>query len=109
MSALKYAYKAVLDEFGIDPEDDTYSGGEDAGEFMSGEREIERFCSVTQSGDFFYANPITDDFDSAKERCVMYIGDPLYAEMPVCVIDLETGQRWEPDWSVITWQEVKAV
>jgi hypothetical protein len=99
------AYRKVLEEFYIDPEDIRYSGGEDAAEYLSGERPIERFCVVTVSGEFGYAYALDASLENAKERAMLNITDDCFAETPVAIIDLDTGKQFVPKWSTVQWEE----
>ncbi len=97
------AYRHVLKRHNIDPTDMTYSGGEDAGEFLSGERLIRRFCAVTRGSELglMYAVPDYDDMESAQQNSAEYIEDPEYAEIPVEIADLDTSERFEPEITIL--------
>lgn len=101
----KDAFAALLARYSIDPDDDSYSGAEDAKEFISGEREIRRFASVTVSGgEFWYVRADWATKDEAQSHAVSNIDDDVFAETPILVVDLETGQEWGPDWNSLNWQ-----
>lgn len=105
MNARVDKYKTILAEFGIDPTDDSYSGGEDAGLHLSGESPIERFCVVTRHESFVYAKAIWPDLESAQAAAVEYIADDTFFEVPVAIIDLDTGERFAPVME-IPWKRV---
>ncbi len=90
------AYEALLDELNIDPEDDTYSGGEDAAEFVSGEKPIERFCLVTQVGEWRYANASYATLDDARNAAAFDMEDDTFCEVPLRIVDLDTHQTVVP-------------
>ena len=97
-------YRAVLAETCIDPNDTSYSGGEDAGEFVRGERPIERYCAVTIGGGFSYATPTSTTLAQAKAKAAENIVDDIFNEIPHFIIDLDTGRRWQPNWTRIPWR-----
>lgn len=107
------AYKAVLERHDIDPKDDSYSGGEDAAEYLAGDREIERFCVVTMANCgaetvLTYAYSGCDSLENAKLAATANIDDNIYPETPLEIVDLDTGEILTPDWKSIVWApEVK--
>ncbi len=101
-------YKQVLDELNIDPDDTSYSGGEDAGLHVSGEVPLERYCVVTQGGEFTYAKAIWDTLEGAKASAMENVTDEVFQETPVAIIDLDTGERIEPDYDTVQWRKAVA-
>lgn len=109
------AFEKVLAEFHIDPKAMGSTGEEDAAEAIeqhqSGEVPLERFCLVTtaHSGgcQLFYAYAQDHDLVGAMNRAIESIDDSLFAETPVRIIDLDTGERKEPDWRTLQWKEEK--
>ena len=97
-------YKDVLEKCGIDPDGDSYSGEEDAQLHISGEVPLARYCVVTQCGEFTYAKANCETLDCAKGCALEYINDDLFQESPVAIIDLDTGERLEPDFSTVQWK-----
>jgi len=97
------AYKAILDKYYIDPNDTSYSGGEDAGEYVRGEKPIEQFCVVTRNGEFHYAYADDVTIEGAKEKAMMSIDDIDWSECPMLIINLDTGERIVPDWNSLQW------
>jgi len=94
----KAAYRKVIEAFGIDPEDVSNSGCEDAASYLNDETPIKRFCVVTQSGEWNYAYANSETLNDAKEWAMMNITDPEFAETPVAIIDLDAGTRLAPRW-----------
>lgn len=107
MSDRAESYRAILKRFSINPEDTSYSGAEDAAELLSGEREMCRYCLVTSAGDFFYAYAYDGTLEAAKKRAFESIDDPLFAESPITIIDLDTGEEWKPDYTTVQWDKVE--
>lgn len=108
----KRAYRVLLKEFYIDPKDKSYSGAEDAAEYLSGARKLERFCIVSCGGSdsegaaFMYACANCTTPPQAYEEAMQNIGDDIFPETPICVVDLETWARFEPVWSRTPWRLV---
>lgn len=101
------AYKAVLDDYGIDPNGTSYSGEEDAAATIEGDPDypLERYCVVTHSGEYVYAK-CHRTFDVATKEAVANCDDSLYAESPGTIIDLDTGAVYEPVWDELPWRRI---
>jgi hypothetical protein len=103
---LRTAFKAVLIEFDIWPSEDgeepeEYESGWDAAkDYAQGRETVHRFCMVTRSGQCQYATPTADSLDQAKEEICQNMDNDEYAETPVCIIDLETGERLDANLRV---------
>lgn len=101
------AYRAVLEEFSIDPAEGTHTGAEDAAERIegheSGEEPLNRYCVVKFSGDLSYSYPNYDNLEEAKAFATEDTADTLFAESPVAIIDLDTGERIVPQWESLQW------
>lgn len=63
-----------------------------------------RWAAVTRAGDLGYVYPAYDTAEDAQDRAVAYVGDDIYAEYPVCVVDLDTGRVLVPERTV-NWKE----
>lgn len=105
MSERKEAYRAVLERFHIDPEDERYCGFEEAKDYLSGGLPICRYCVVTSSGTYNYAYADYDELDAAKAAAIKDLYDDVFIESPVAIIDLDTGKEWTPDFTSIQWNE----
>lgn len=92
----------IADAFDIMGDD--YSGGEDMAFNLAHPAGLGRYCAVTVAGEHHYAYPICDSLAEAKERAVANIGDSIYAEHPVCVVNLDTGKRYEPNFRRLPWK-----
>lgn len=101
------AYKALLDEVGIDPEENIYSGEEDAALTLAGHPDYPlcRYAAVTYSSEYVYVT-LRPSFKLAADYAVSNCTDNLYAEAPGRVIDLDTGETYEPDWDNLPWKKL---
>lgn len=99
------AYRRVLKDHGIDLTAD-YTGAEDAAEWLDG-REIGRFAVITQAERFTYATPSAETLEEATRAAVEHSTDSLFAEGPVAVIDLDTGEEHRPAWDRLPWERVE--
>lgn len=90
------AFAALLKDDDTDKE--TYDDGEeeDPRIYLSGQEKIGRFCVVTlnwssRGYDKLFYLPIFNDMQAATNRAEEYIYDDLFEELPVKVVDLDTG------------------
>ncbi len=109
--ARELAFRAVLEKYGLELTS-SHSGAEDAEEYLSGSKPIRRFCAITtSSGDggrqLVYAYADSNTRHQAFDQAVGNIDDPDFAESPVAVVDLDTRETWEPDFSTIQWNSVQ--
>lgn len=95
------AFKALLDRFYASPDDYDEEVEEDPRPYLRDDdpTPLERYVCVTDhEGRAFFLPTFTDVF-SAQARAVEYARDDLFAETPVAIIDLDTGDEWTPQWS----------
>ena len=97
------AFRALCDAYGV-LEDEGYSGYEDAMEYIDGERPIERFAVVTASSEWAYVNARTETLEAAQRSAVANVSDDIFAEGPVEIVDLDTGEHYRPKWSSLVWE-----
>jgi hypothetical protein len=105
---LTEAESKITDEGELNELPCPYSGKEDAISAILQEESyhIDRYVAVTRSSGeegewtYLYCFPT---FDAAVERATEFIGDSLFEEFPVCVVDLETGDRHVAKINV-TWE-----
>lgn len=64
-----------------------------------------RYVCVTQHGEKTFFLPFFDSLGEAQERAVEYVNDDIFAEQPVEVFDLDTGEAHMPEWSKIEWEK----
>lgn len=59
--------------------------------------EPSRYCAVTFAQDHRYVYPLYDTLAAAKAAAVEHVGDDIYAELPLEVVDLDTGKCWKAE------------
>lgn len=88
----------------IDGEHWDTSAQEDIAEYFNEHKlEIARYAVVTRHDDVFYVKPCAYDLTDAYQRAMENINDSIFYEVPVEVVNLDTGQRWTPSWDSLTW------
>lgn len=102
------AFKALCDYHGIVPGDCSTTAGEDAADYLPFEggpaiREISQYCVVMRAGDIVYAYPTAETLEEAQTIARRYVGDDIYAEFPMELVDLDNGTRSFPIITV-TWE-----
>lgn len=86
---------------------DHNTGAEDVAAYLPGgfgpykrdpkEAELpKRFVAHTCSAELHYLYADYDDLADAKQRATAFVGDTIYAESPVAVHDLDTGDEYRP-------------
>jgi hypothetical protein len=108
LSPRQLAYLKLCERHGIVIGDDSSSAGEDAALYFSYGGEppdcvVERFAAVTVAGDFRYAYPDFSTLADAAAGAVKNIADDVFMEAPLCVADLDTGERFYPQWDTLQW------
>lgn len=89
----KAALEKLADRYEINPGDPN-TGAEDLGAYLDDPATIHRWVAVTRSGeqDIHYLKADFDEEGAAREYAVGFIEDPLFAELPVLVFDLDRGR-----------------
>lgn len=111
LTARQQALLALCDAHWIVVGDDSTATGEDAGEYfptiernpkhgqeqarLPASAEPGRYCALTTHDDSFFVIADFDSLEPAQERAVEHMADDIFAEQPVAVIDLDTGERWD--------------
>lgn len=105
------ALRKLCDEFYIDPESTASTGDEDAGFYFRPEddedhKPILPYVAVTgTAGDnprhYVYAD--FEALEAAQLRATDDADDPIFSEIPVAVVNLDTGARWVPCWRSLQW------
>lgn len=101
--------------YGVTPGDFSSSAGDDASDYLpywdtddnelaTPTKAISRWAAVTSSGEFNYIYPAYDTKEAAKDKAVTNVSDSIYAETPVILVNLDTGSRYSPNWSKLTWR-----
>lgn len=97
------AYAKVCERFAINPKDTSTAAGEDAGLILSGDEPCERYCVVTRNSDITYAYADDKTTEDARSHAIRNVDDSIFAEIPVAIIDLQTGEEMRPDWTSLPW------
>jgi hypothetical protein len=81
----------ATERFAIDTSPDT-TGGEDLAPYLAGEEPCGIWCAITTGREITYAYPTFADAAAASGRACEDILDDIYAEYPVAVVNLDTGE-----------------
>jgi hypothetical protein len=111
LTARQQTLLAICDAHWIVVGDDSTATGEDAGEYFAtierspkhGQHPARlpatsqpgRYCALTTHDDSFFAIADFETLEAAQERAVEHMADDIFAEQPVAILDLDTGQRWD--------------
>lgn len=66
------------------------------------------YCAITHHEDHHYLYPLYGTVRAAKARAVEFIVNDTFVEMPLAVVDLDTGKRWDAAITA-TWRPVAHV
>lgn len=93
----RQAFAELLKADGSDSEAYDRDEEEDPRPYLVGEKDLARFVCVTLNwssshGKLFYL-PEFDNFEKAQVRAEMYDRDDIFEEIPVKVVDLDTGEE----------------
>lgn len=93
-------FGTLMEKYQMSPEDYDEGEVEDPRPYFNGERECERYACVTMNwSSHGYAKHFFLLFDSAEvamARASEYDRDDIFEELPVEVVDLDTGDAWTP-------------
>lgn len=101
----------LLKEYGMEPTDYDEGEEEDPRPYFNGEASCEKFVCVTVNytshghAKYFFL-PTFDTAEGAMVRAELYAHDDIFEELPVAVIDLDTGARYTPER--IVWKRREA-
>lgn len=96
-------FAQVLERFGQTADDYDQGEEEDPRPYLSGEEECRRFCCITiHEGKVFFL-PTFETREEAQGRAVEYAQDDVFPELPVGVLDLDTGDTFYPQWDSLPW------
>lgn len=101
------AFRALIKRDGSDPEDYAYGEEEDPRPYLAGEEPCGRYVCVTcnwssSDGKLFYL-PIFEDISLAIARAEEYDRDDVFEEVPIKVVDLDTGNEYYAE-PIYTWK-----
>lgn len=104
------AFKELMDRHYQTPDDYDTGAEEDPRPYFAREAALGRYVCVTANpvpgnsdGKTFFL-PRFDDLADAQARAIEFADDDVFAEMPVEIVDLDTGRRWHPSWSSLRWR-----
>lgn len=81
------------------------TANEDISEFFGDDpTRIERWAAVTAGSEIRYIYPLYQRKSDAVAKATEHIGDSIFAEFPVAVVNLDTGTRYTPRWSSLVWR-----
>lgn len=86
-------FEQLCEDEGLDYTRVTYSGAEDALEYINGEKPVGRWVLITRASEnsgFVYAYH-EETYQDVIERAGQYIGDSVFEELPVLVMNMDTG------------------
>ncbi len=64
------------------------------------------YCAITHDEDRHYLYPLYGTLRAAKARAVEFIVNDTFVEMPLAVVDLDTGRRWDAAITA-TWRATR--
>ncbi len=105
------ALKALLEKYGASVEDYDHDVEEDLRPYFECDdtAEVGRYCCVTvnyssHGGAKFFFLPEFEDLNDAQDRAVEFMHDGIFEEIPVEVVDLDTGELHVPhvEWRALT-------
>lgn len=96
LAALLAEYQQVATDYDAGEE-------EDPRPYLSGETPCGRFVCVTDHESKIFFLPTFATAEIAMARAVEYVHDDIWPELPVAVVDLDTGRRYYPDFGALPW------
>lgn len=118
--ARRTAYIALIKKWWIDPDNEDTSSNEDAGHWLATAddsdpdfNEFGQYAAVTmgigENGDeIYYVYPEFNAIEDAQKKASDNIMDDLYPERPIEIVDLDTGDIYEPAIRVKWYPKEKA-
>lgn len=98
----------LLGEYGQEARDYDEGEEEDPRPYLTGEQECEQWCCVTEHDGKHFFLPTFHTADQAAARAVEYVEDDIWAETPVEVHNLDTGESLYPVWDALRWSPEKS-
>lgn len=77
---------------------------EDALDYLLGRKPLRRFCVVAGGGENVYLYPDADTLPAAAAVMEGKAQPDTWSEGLVEVLDLDTGERWEPVWESLQFR-----
>lgn len=104
------AFARLLAAYGLGPTDYDEGEEEDPRPYLDGELSVLPWALVTVNytshGEAKYFFLLFDAIGEAMERGVRFAQDDIFEELPVEVVNLDTGASFEPDYDALPWKKV---
>jgi hypothetical protein len=95
--------RALADYYGVD---ESTTAHEDLKPYLDGEGEIAAFAAVTRGHFTAYIYPYCDTAEQAQDRAEHNIATDTVPEYPVAVVNLDTGETWDPGVPEYAWAKI---
>ena len=98
------ALRKLADDHALSPNART-TAGEDLSADLAAPERLGAWCAVTYSPahETTYLYPHCDTAAAARERAERFLDDPTFAELPVEVVNLDSGERELGRLGVLAW------
>ncbi len=100
------AYAALLEHHWIDPSQSS-PAAETALEHLTGARPIKRFALIIRSGlangSAYEVEADHENYLAAMNAAGETLNDALALRVPVEIVNLDTGDRWQPQYAATAW------
>jgi hypothetical protein len=101
-------FKQLMKQYGMTASDYDAGGEEDPRPYLNGTDALSRFVCVTvnyssQGFARHYFLPVFHDIEHAVARATEHAADDIFEELPVAVVDLDTGETVKPQWNALPW------
>jgi hypothetical protein len=106
------ALRKLCDEYGLTIGGTSTSADEDIAAYFPSDTnpdpdEIDRWCAVTCNDNINYLYRYFDSKREAQLKALENVTDGIYPEIPVCIVNIDTGKSFEPNWERLTWRSAK--
>jgi hypothetical protein len=103
------AFKKLIESYNQAPTDYDEGEEEDPRLYIEGHEPIAPWCCVTVNySSHGYAKhfflPCFEERDAAELRATEFAQDGTFEELPVAVVNLDTGETHEPNWGSVEWR-----
>lgn len=101
------ALAALMAEHQAEPDDYDFDVEEDVRPYFK-RKAPRRFVCVTEHDGKPFFLPSFDTAEAAMARAVEYVHDDLFDEQPVAVVDLDSGDVYDPEPWAMPWRKSEA-
>lgn len=102
------AFAKLIEQYGQRPDDYDEGEEEDPRPYLSGELSLDPWIVVTANYSSHGERKVffLPEFSrhAAQQRAVYYADDDIFEELPVEVVNLDTGEVWVPRWGSLQWR-----